>query len=79
MNRPASSQPLGFFIWLYIGLGLGSIAVGAYLLVFPRVFVGSTQTSDPMQNVIATILIGFGIVRIVLAVLKLRNLARRAK
>lgn len=75
---PQKYAPYVFFCWLYIGLGTGSLAAGAYLLAVPRLFTGP-GSSDPLQTIIAVILLVFGVARIAVAVYNLRRPSRRPK
>ena len=77
MNRPTGrAQLYVFWCWLYIVLGLCSLAAGIFLLVVGHRYGG--PKGDSGLTVIALILVLFGLLRIGNAIYVLRNIYRRA-
>jgi hypothetical protein len=60
---------------VYMGIGLCSILAGAVLIFGPSLVMGKVAAKpDPALGLVAAILIGFGIVRIVNAAYQLRRM-----
>ena len=78
MNGPAQGKPLVALFWrLYILLGLASLGGGAFLMGAPHLVLSSARAELMPVRIVGIILIVFGIVRIVNAVLQLRRMRRR--
>lgn len=61
------------YCWMYLGLGVCSSLAGLFLLAFPGAF-SQGRAPDPFLQVIAGILLVFGLARIVSAGVQLRRL-----
>ena len=78
MNGPTQGRPLAALFWrLYIVLGLASLGGGAFLMGAPHLVFSSARAELMPVRIVGIILIVFGIVRIVNAVVQLRRMRRR--